>query len=388
MSDPKLTYLGPLDAAPSKGGQSARGRLASLPWGFLAIVMAPTLIALVYFLLVASPRYVSEARFIVRAQNQQTPSALGIALQGVGVASSSTTDAFAVHEFIKSRDGLTYLGRYLDLNSVFSPRSADVFSRAVGPWHGAAKEDVFEGTAKFVTVGYNSTNGISTLRVEAFTPGDAKRVADRLLIGSEELLNQLNTRSSKAAVAEAERTLIEAQERLAESQRQLGLFRNRQGFIDPSRTALESSQLIGSLRSNLAGLMAERSSLASQAPQSPQLAGLDVRIRAYQAQIEAERAKIVGGEGSLAPKIGEYERLILDTEIADRGITAARNELETARLDARRQQLYLDRIVEPNLPDKAIEPKRLLSILAVFATCLLIYGIGKLIWASVREHRS
>jgi len=386
MSDPKLTYTGPLAALAGPATMTSAAR--RLPWGFLIVVVLPTLIAAFYYLLMASPLYVAEARFIVRAQNQQTPSALGIALQGVGVSSSAATDAFSVHEFIKSRDGFQYLERYFDLKKVFSPPSADVFSRAVPPWSGKTREEAFKGISKFIVVGYNSTNGISTLRVEAFRPEDAKAVADRLLIGSESLLNELNVRSSEAAVTEAQRTLIEAQERLAESQRQVGIFRNNEGFIDPARTALESSQLIGSLMSQLAQLNAERSSLAAQAPQSPQLASLDLRIRAYEGQIAEERGKIAGRTSSLAPKIGEYERLILDTELADRAVTAARNELETSRLDARRQQLYLDRVVEPSLPDKAIEPRRGLSFLAVLASCLLIYGIGSLVWASIREHRN
>ena len=71
-------------------------------------------------LLIATPRYVSEARFIVRASNQSQPSAIGVALQGVGL-STAPSDAFAVHEYITSRDAVTDLGRRYDVGAILNP---------------------------------------------------------------------------------------------------------------------------------------------------------------------------------------------------------------------------------------------------------------------------
>ena len=57
-----------------------------------------------------------------------------------------------------------------------------------------------------------------------------------------------------------------------------------------------------------------------------------------------------------------------------------------ARAEARRQQVYLDRVVNPGLPDKALYPRRLASVLVTFVSCFLLYSIGALLLASVREH--
>ena len=59
-------------------------RWRRVPLAFLVVVALPTLVTAIYFLLIASPRYVSEARFIVRAASHEQPSTLGVALQGVG----------------------------------------------------------------------------------------------------------------------------------------------------------------------------------------------------------------------------------------------------------------------------------------------------------------
>ena len=44
------------------------------------------------------------------------------------------------------------------------------------------------------------------------------------------------------------------------------------------------------------------------------------------------------------------------------------------------------RVVEPNLPQKALYPKRWTIVLSAFIGLLLAYGIGWLIMAGVREH--
>ncbi len=366
-------------------------RLPRLPrwapsWPFLLCVILPTLLAAVYFLLIASPRYVSEARFIVRQAGQTQPDALGLTLQGVGL-SATQTDAFAVHDYMRSRDAVAELDRSLDLSRVLGPPGADIFSRWPRPWESRSREGLHKGYQRFVTVGYDATTGISILRVEAYQPEDARRLAEALLTGGEDLINRLNARSVADAVTQAERSRDEARERLSESQRRLVAFRNRERFIDPSMVAAEGAGLIGELSATLAGLRAERSQLAAEAPQSPQLPSLDNRIAAYERQISAERSKLAGAATSLVPAVSAYEDLVRERELADRQLSEATAALLAAERDARRQALYLQRVVSPGLADEATLPRRWLSILIVLIGSLLLYGVGWLVWSGLREHR-
>ena len=66
MTDNRLNYLGPLPEAKTFGRTRAE-ILSRVPWPFVAVVLIPTLLAAIYYLFIASPRYVSEAQFIVRA---------------------------------------------------------------------------------------------------------------------------------------------------------------------------------------------------------------------------------------------------------------------------------------------------------------------------------
>lgn len=385
MTDAKLNYVGPIP-------QALTYQPAPLPWwkrvpiGFIAVVVLPTTLAAIYLLGVASPRYVSEARFIVRSASQSQPSSLGVALQGVGI-STTQSDAFAVHEFINSRDGLNELKTRFDVATVFGRPGVDMFSRYPRFGEDRTEEGLYKAFQRFVTVGYDSTTGISTLRVEAFKPADSRALNDAMLSAGESLINRLNERAAGDAVEAATLAQQEAQLRLSSAQQRLTAFRNREKFIDPALAAREGSELIGGLLAQVAQLRAERSQLIADAPESPLLQTLNSRISAYERQIEAERAKIVGTSTSLAPSISAYEDLTLQREMADRELAQATTALISAQQESRRQKLYLDRIVNPNLPDKSIEPKRWTALLTFFVSVMLIYGVGWLIWAGVREHR-
>jgi capsular polysaccharide transport system permease protein len=78
--------------------------------------------------------------------------------------------------------------------------------------------------------------------------------------------------------------------------------------------------------------------------------------------------------------------LALDRAYADKQLAGALTALDAARSEAQRKQLYLERVVQPNLPDVAIEPKRLRSVVVIFVLGLVAWGILTLLVASVREH--
>jgi capsular polysaccharide transport system permease protein len=299
----------------------------------------------------------------------------------------NATDAFEVHAYMVSRDAVDDLERADSLRTLLARPEADFWERFPRPLEGQSGENLYKAYRRFVTVGYDSQTGISTLRVQAFRAADARKLADSLLDGGEALVNRLNERSMADAVAQAQRQVIEAEAAGTEAQAQLTAFRDRERLIDPERSSLAGLEIVSKLEGQLASMRAERASLAASAPESPQIPVLDRQIAAFDNQMETERSRNAGEADSLAPKVGEYEKLTLQRDLAVRTVESAVASLESARIDARRKQLYLDRVVTPNLPDKADRPKRLYDILVVFAATLVGYGIVSLTIAGLREHR-
>ena len=197
MSNAKLTYIGAADTADARQDAAARREFwRRIPLSFVLLVVVPTLLAAIYYLFIATPAYVSETRFVVRQASREQPSPLGFALQGVGL-SSTQTDAFSVHEYMKSRDAAADLGRKTDLAAILARPGVDPISRFPRPWESSTTDTLHKSMKRFVTVSYDSTTGISTLRVKAFRPQDAREMATVLLDGGEKLVNQLNARANE-----------------------------------------------------------------------------------------------------------------------------------------------------------------------------------------------
>jgi capsular polysaccharide transport system permease protein len=123
------------------------------------------------------------------------------------------------------------------------------------------------------------------------------------------------------------------------------------------------------------------------APKSPHPPALELRQKTLENEIEKEMEKITGGENSLASKAAEFERLALDREFAEKQLASALASLEVARNEAQRQQLYLETIAKPSLPDEATLPKRFRGILATLVLGLIAWGILGMLLAGVREHQ-
>ena len=124
----------------------------------------------------------------------------------------------------------------------------------------------------------------------------------------------------------------------------------------------------------------------SSTPDSPRIAALQNRIDAIDQQIAEYTASLAGGAKSMASRKAEFDRLDLERQLAAKSLGAALSTLESARQDALRQQLYLQRVVKPNTPDKSQYPSRLTSILMVSAFCLALYWIVKSLADVIMDH--
>jgi capsular polysaccharide transport system permease protein len=82
----------------------------------------------------------------------------------------------------------------------------------------------------------------------------------------------------------------------------------------------------------------------------------------------------------------QYQRLMLQSDYATKQLGGALASLQDAQSEAQRKQAYVERIVEPNLPDAPLEPRRLRGIFATLVLSLVVYGVVRMIAAGVKEH--
>ena len=351
----------------------------------LIVAATPFLLALLYFLFFAAARYESEASFVVRSPSRSAASQIANLVQGPGIVSSSD-EAYVVHEFIQSRDAMRSLIANDDLKGAFGKSGLDFFWSTPGWFGEPSNERLYRHYLKFITVLFDKTTGISTLRVQAFTPEDAKTLVTALLRQSERLLNRLNERSQKDAVASAEKQVEESKARAYDARGKITVFRNRESVIDPTLLSSAVVETVTRLSLETALLNAQLAELRISSPESPQINSIKYRLAALDAQILKERSQLGGTDASLAPRISEYERLALERDFADQAFTSALNTLELANVDAVRQRAFLEEIASPNLPDYAKYPYRLIWIMTAGIASLGVCWIARKLFLDTLTH--
>ena len=370
---------------PRTGARIIRQLFGSLNIWFWAIVGLPTLVAGVYYFAIASDLYLSEAKFIVRSPKQVQTSTIGALIQSTGLA-RAVDDTAVVEDFIMSRDAVGKLEQRDHLREVFGRPEGDFVTRFPGILMRSDFEALFQRYAHFVSVETDHTSGVTALRVKAYRAEDAQNIARALLSDSEELVNELNERARKDALGTARQEVDRAQERISRIQSQLTAYRVQQNMLDPKSASTGVLELIGQMRTAQATARQQLGELIKNSPSSPQIPLLQTRIAALDKLIAEERAKLSGETNSVVSTLTEYERLMLDRELAEKALASAFTSLEAARLEAQRQQLYLETIAVPNLADYPLYPKRVINFGMVLVSCLVAYGIAWLLVISAREH--
>jgi capsular polysaccharide transport system permease protein len=354
---------------------------------FLLTVVAPTALAILYFGLFASDVYVSESQFVVRSPDKPAASGLGVLLKSAGF-SNAGDEIFAAHEYVRSRDALKDLNRNNAVAQAYGNNGVSIFDRfnPLG-WDGSF-EDLYDYYRGKVRVDYATTSSITTLSVRAFSAADAQKFNRQLLERSEELVNRLNNRGRSDLVRFATEEVVEAKIAAREAALSLARFRNASGILDPEKQATLQLQMVSKLQDELIGARTQLQQLRAMAPENPQIPILETRINSLSREIDEQLGLVAGSRRSLSNSAAQYQRLQLEREFADRRLAAAMNSLEEARNEARRKQAYVERIVQPSLPDEAKEPRRLRGIFATFVLGLVAWAILTMLLAGVREHHA
>jgi capsular polysaccharide transport system permease protein len=299
---------------------------------FWVTVLIPTIFAIIYYTFIASGIFISESKFIVRAQSKDSPAALPSSLSGVlgsiggslGGLSTSQNDSLAAENYITSRDALNILNEDLEIIKEYSASNIDRFHRFGGiRFWDKSKEAFYDYYRKnIVAVSHESASGITTLNVRAFNANTAYEINAKLNEMSEGLINRLNDRAR--------------QDMLSFSEKEVALAKKRVGDVN---------QKI-----------------------------FDYRIRGSQSS------------NSNNSQITYYQQLVSEKEFSDRSLSTALASVEQARIEIMKKRLYLEKVSEPNRPDIAMEPKRIRSIFTVFIFGFLLWGILSMLGSGVREH--
>lgn len=354
---------------------------------FVVFVIVPTILAALYYGLFASDIYISESRFVIKSPDQKRGqmSTLANLIQTTGL-SGGQEQTNEVLAFVRSRDALKALEQNPGIRARFSSSHADFLSRFPQPLVADSFEDLYKYYGKMVDARLDSETGTAIISARAFTAQDAYEINRRLLELSEALVNRLNARAQTKGIAEAQKQVELATERAKTARIALAQYRNTQELIDPGKQAVGVIEIANSMIAERAALQAQLDLMQRLTPRNPSIPALRNRIGAISAQIASQDSRVVGTNGGIASKMGGYEDLLVEQEFATQSLNVANASLVQARAEAQKQQFYLERVVDPNLPDTPLLPKRLLSVIVIAAAATCIYFIAWMFIVGILEH--
>jgi len=365
-----------------------RRRRSRLGWfSFLIIVAVPAAIAAAYYFLIATDQYVAEFRFALRsAEPERHDPALflqeSIAPSVIGV------DSYALVQYLASRAIIDDLSATLDLRQIFSRSEADWPARLDLP---VSIEELVRYWKRQVDAFFDATNGTIVVSARAFTPQDAFKLAEGILASSERLVNDLSARARRDALRNAEDEVGRAEKRLKSALTRLREYRDKEGIIDPRKTADATIALAGRVRDELVRADTELSTLKHyMRDDAPSIKILEARVQSLEAQRRAVESEVTDTEKTrseaLSRVMGSYEQLESERTFSENTYQHALQALDHSRINADRQQVYLATFVQPTLPEEALYPRRLQSFLVVSGVAFAVWIISGFIVQSVRDH--
>lgn len=365
----------------------ARAALFPLRW-FALIVLLPTLLTTAYYYLIASDQYEATADFVVRQSEANVKGGLGAggigAMLGFGT-SQSEADALIVAHYLQSGNAVRVLREQDALVERYTRPQIDFLSRL--RWTDPQPEQLLKYFRKQAVISEDPDTSIMHVSVRAFTPQDSYAIIRKLLTLGEQRVNDLNERNFKDQIATSQQQLVEAEQSLNQILGQLTEFRRVRSDIDPATTGRAQITMVSTVEAQLIAARAKMANVGRVISQnSPQYRAIASEVRALEGQVASERAQLAGSNTSIAAGLGDYEDLMVRKEFATQRYAVAAAASQQAKAEAVKQQLYVIRIVDPELPVKSLYPERGKTIITIFFGLLAVYAIGWLLAAGIKEH--
>jgi capsular polysaccharide transport system permease protein len=353
----------------------------------LAVALGASILAMLYWTIIASDRYVSEAHVLIQKTDLPgvAPADLGGLLAGI-TNSGNRPDQMLLRDHMLSVDMLKKLDAQLNLRDHYSGWGHDPLSKL---WSSEASMERFH--AYFLTrvkVEYDDHEGLLVVEAQAYDPKMAQAIVSALLRNGEQFMNTNDHLLARAQVDFLEEEVARMNERNIAARRELLAFQNREGMASPEDTARQIEGIVAQLEGRRAVLETQLRAMGSYlVPDHPQLVTLRQELAAIDQQIAEERSRVASPGGSpLNSKAERFQRLEQQAAFTQQIYNTTLAALEKGRIDAMRTVKKVTILQSPTLPESATKPSRLYNSLVFALASFLLAGIALLLAAIVRDH--
>jgi capsular polysaccharide transport system permease protein len=352
--------------------------------GSFAIVLVASLIVIIYYTLLASPRYVSEAQFIMKQSGNSSLALTGLA--AFAATSPTTKDALIVKEYMQSRVMALALDKAINLKAHYQQNTWDWFSRLKT---NASTEEYVAYYQQHITVKYDDMSEILSIEVQSYQADYALNMAQHLLKISETFINNLGDKMIQQQLQYAQKEVDRAHQLLTQQKNKVLDFQNSFELYNPKQQGAALVMAINQLGSEIINQETQlKSLLAYMKKDSADVKAKQITLNALNAQLKQEKQRLTNTDQQALNKLNmEFQEVNLTADLSTDLYQAALAAMEQARTEAYRSLKHVLIIAEPSLAQENKYPRRLYSIFTWFISLLLIYAIGKLIISIIKEHQ-
>ncbi|OEE61354.1 lipopolysaccharide biosynthesis protein [Enterovibrio norvegicus FF-454] len=377
--------------AKEKGKQQLK---TSLFW-FVAL---PVLLFSFYQIVIASERYESRAKLIVQQPDgMATMDASMALLSGFGVSVPGASDAELAKAYIYSKDMLDYLLTELNIDQHYTNGNVDYFSRLESQY---SQEDLYDFYRKMVNVEIDEKSLVILISAQAFAPEFSQKLTETISQRAEWYINKVGNDLAESQLAFIRGEHIRVEEKLLTAKHNLLFFQDKHSLLDPEAEGLAIQQIAYTLEAQIAERQSALNALTTiMSEKAPQVVALNNEIQAIEKQLLKERSRLSNNQIGLTDPNGipqvrdlsvgailaKYAELKIGLELALQAFTSSQISLEKARIEAYRKLKYLVVVETPTLPEDNAFPKVTYNITLFTLLLLMLFGIGRLVLATIKE---
>jgi capsular polysaccharide transport system permease protein len=343
----------------------------------------PTLLMALYLMLWATPRYASEFEITYQTYQNTQSLSTGLVQSILGGTTSGTDFSSILYEYVRSETLAQQLDEKLNLRKYYSGANIDYPARLA---ENSSGEKFLDYYRKHIVSVSQGLGGYLTIDVQAFDPQFAHAVATAIVQSCDEMVDQMTARARRDGMKFAEDEVSRQEDRVRQAQIALTKFQNAHGDLNPTNSANQFGQIVGSLETQLSQTRtALTNTLSYASPGAPQVQQLKNQIAALEAQLQTQRSRLTGGDQTYSQILEEYTRLQLESQFAQNAYLSAQQGLAVARADAARKQSYLVDFVTPSQPTAPARSFYITYLASTFFGSLFLCAIGSLIIGAFRD---
>lgn len=353
----------------------------------LAVAILASLLAMIYWAVIASERYVSEAHVLIQRTDMASSQVMDFSALLSGGDGVSRSDQMLLRNRLLSLDMLQLLDKELGLREHYSSHDHDILSRMF--FHDASLEFFHRHFLSRVSVEYDEYAGVLVIQAQAYDPEMAQKITAALVREGERFMNAMGHQLAAEQVSFLEKQVEQRGQHALDARQRMLAFQNAKGLISPQSAAENLAAVVNKLEAQLTELNARKAALLGYlAPSAPGVVEVDLQIQAVEKQIKAEQTRLTSAKGqSLNKTVEEYQRLEQEALFMQDAYKSALVALEKGRVEATRTLKMVLVLQSPSLPEYPMQPRRLYNIVSFLMGALLLAGLAQILLAIVRDHR-